>query len=298
MLNNFNPDWTRLTHLKVGAFFASRDIPPTGAGLGLPTVQHLEYLHDGPGFLQGQGWWLPALRTLKIGLVNNAEDFAVLITVLESVGSNLTLLEIIRTYPPPPLSVLATLWHACPRLETLAANFWGLSFEESPPLNSPFRHLIDTGQSMENCVRAVKSIAEQYWLPLNQITVPTLSWAGELPLQILQQAPGGKVMMELSVDLSRRGVRLEDRMGRTLYETDTQGEFWRYASRRGKLYNLHGLICSLLSLPRRSYVPSVLVKVCTHLNTRDHWPSRHLRAATRLSTGVPSKSVLVTAETC
>jgi len=249
VLNNFNPSWTRLTHLKVGTFFALRDIPPTGAGLGLPTVQHLEYLHDGPGFLQGQGWWLPALRTLKIGLVNNAEDFAVLVTVLESVGANVTLLEIIRTYPPPPLPVLAGLWRACPRLETFAANFWGLAFEESPPLNSPFRRLIDTGQSMENCARTVKSIAEQYWLSLHRITVPILSWAGELPLQLLQQAPGGNAMMELSVNLSGRGVRLEDRTGRTLYETDIQGEFWRYANRRGEPYNLHGLIYSLLHSP-------------------------------------------------
>jgi hypothetical protein len=155
VLNNFNPSWTRLTHLKVGTFFASRDLPPIGAGLGLPTVQYLEYLHDGPGLLQGQGWWLPALRTLKIGLVNNAEDFAVLVAVLESVGASITFLEIIRTYPPPPLSVPAALWKVCPRLKTFAANFWGLRFEESPPLSSPLYHLIDTGQSMENCAKTV-----------------------------------------------------------------------------------------------------------------------------------------------
>lgn len=238
VLNNFNPDWTRLTHLKVGTFFAARDMPPTGAGLGLPTVQHLEYLHDGPGFLQGQGWWLPALRTLKIGLVNTADEFRVLVTVLEAVGAHLTLLEIIRTYPPPPLAVRAALWRVCPRLETLAANFWGLSFDESPPLHSPFRHLVDTGQAMEHAARAVKAIADQYWLSLHRVTVPTHAWAGELPLQMLEQAPGGKAMMELSVDLGARGVRLEDRTGRTLYETDVQGEFWAYARRRGELYDL------------------------------------------------------------
>lgn len=243
VLNNFNPDWTRLTHLKVGTFFASRDISRTGAGLYLPTLQYLEYLHDGPGFLQGQGWCIPALRTLKIGLVNNAEDLAVLVTVLESIGANITFLEVIRTYPPPPLSILAPLWRACPRLKTFAANFWGLVFEESPPLNSPFRHLIDTGQAMENSAPTVKSIAEVYWPSLHRVTVPTLSWAGELPLQMLQQAPGGKTMMELSVDLAARGVRLEDRMGQTLYETDVHGEFWRYASHRGKLDHLHGFNC-------------------------------------------------------
>ena len=46
-------------------------------------------------------------------------------------------------------------------------------------------------------------------------------------------------MMELSVDLSGRGIRLEDRMGRTLYESDAQGEFWRYANHRGEL----GVFC-------------------------------------------------------
>ena len=238
MLNNFDPSWTRLTHLKVGTFFVSRDIPPTGAGLGLPTVQHLEYLHDGPGFLYGQKWWLPALRILKIGLVNSPEDFAVLVTVLESVGANITLLEIIRTYPPPPLSVLAALWRACPRLETFAANFWGLVFEESPPLSSPPCHLIDTGQSMEKCAGAVHSIAELYWPSLHRITVPALSWTGELPFHVLQQAPGGQTVIDLCVDLSRRDVRLEDRTGRTLYEAEVQGEFWRYASRRGRLDHL------------------------------------------------------------
>lgn len=234
VLNNFNPDWTRLTHLKVGAFFASRDLPAIGAGLALPTIQYLEYLHDGPGFLQGQGWSFPALRTLKIGLVNNMENFAVLVTVLESVGAHITFLEIIRTYPPPPLSVPATLWQACPRLKTFAANFWGLRFEESPPLSSPLCHLIDTGQSMESCAIAIHSFTELYWPSLHRITVPTRSWAGELPLQMLQYVPGGRIMMELTVDLSGRGVRLEDRSGRTLYETDVQGEFWRYAHHRGK----------------------------------------------------------------
>lgn len=51
---------------------------------------------------------------------------------------------------------------------------------------------------------------------------------------MLQYVPGGRIMMELTVDLSGRGVRLEDRSGRTLYETDVQGEFWRYAHHRGK----------------------------------------------------------------
>jgi hypothetical protein len=263
VLNNFDPSWTRLTHLKVGTFFASRDIPPTGAGLHLPTVQHLEYLHDGPGFLQGQGWWLPALRTLKIGLVNNKDDFSVLVTVLESTGANITFLEIIRTYPPAPLSVLAALWRVCPRLETFAANFWGLAFEESPPLNSPLCRLVDTGKSMEKCAAAVRSLAELYWPSLPRITVPIFSWAGEFPLQMFQQTPGGKTMMDLSVDLSERGVRLEDRTGRTLYEADFHGEFWRYARSRGKLAHLRHFICSLFSLSRWSWVPVVLIKACT-----------------------------------
>ena len=70
-------------------------------------------------------------------------------------------------------------------------------------------------------------------------------------------------MMELSVDLSGRGVRLEDRMGRTLYESDVQGEFWRYASLRGKLEHFHEFIYSPLSLCRWSYVPTVLVQAST-----------------------------------
>ena len=264
VLNNFNPKWTHLTHLKVGAFFASKDLPPIGAGLHLPTVQYLEYLHDGPGFLQGQGWHLPMLRTLKIGLVNNVEDFSVLATVLESIGAQITFLEIIRTYPPPPLSVLPTLWQTCPQLKTFAANFWGLRFEESPPPSSPLTHLIDTGQSMENCAQAIHSFAGLYWPCLHRITVPTRSWAGELPLQVLQQVPGGNLMMELSVDLSGRGIRLEDRMGRTLYEADAQGEFWRYANHRGKLRLFSfGFIYSQISLCRWSYVPTVLVQAST-----------------------------------
>ena len=258
MLNNFNPAWTRLTHLKVGAFFASKDLPPIGAGLYLPTVQYLEYLHDGPGFLQGQGWCLPTLRTLKIGLVNNVEDFSVLITVLESVGAHITFLGIIRTYPPPPLSVLATLWQTCPQLKTFAANFWGLRFEGSPPQSSPLCQLIDTGQSMENCAQAIHSFAGLHWPSLHRITVPTRSWAGELPLQVLQQAPGGKLMMELSVDLGGRGIRLEDRMGRTLYETDAQGEFWRYANHRGKL----GLFSSSFFLLRLFTNLTLQVELC------------------------------------
>jgi hypothetical protein len=182
--------------------------------------------------MQGQGWWLLAL---KIGLVNNAEDFAVLVTVLESVGASITFLEIIRTYPPPPLSVPAALWKVCPRLKTFAANFWGLRFEESPPLSTPLYHLVDTGQSMENCAKTIHTFAGLYWPSLHQITVPTRSWAGELPLQMLQHAPGGNAMMELTVALSGRGIRLEDRVGRTLYETDVRGDFWRYANPRGML---------------------------------------------------------------
>jgi hypothetical protein len=239
VLNNFNPSWTRLTHLKVGTFFALKDITPTGAGLGLPTVQCLEYLHDGPGFLHGQGWWMPALRTLRIGLVNSAEDFAALVTVLESVGQRITFLEIIRTYPPPPLSVPAALWRVCPQLETFAANFWGLGFEESPSMNSSLHHLIDTGQLMDKCATAVHLITGMYWPSLHRITVPTLSWAGELPLQLLHQAPGGKALMDLSVDLNGRGVRLEDKTGRTLYEVGDRHEFWRYVSGRGKLDHSH-----------------------------------------------------------